>query len=45
MQTDLTQRSLFFWDVTQYKLVVTDVSEPTGPIFNGKAVQKRRWDC
>ena len=34
-------RSLVFWDVTQSLLVVTDVSgPPTGPIFEGQAVQK-----
>ena len=33
--------SSLFRDITQHRLVVTDVSgQPIGPIFNGKAVQE-----
>jgi hypothetical protein len=34
-------RSSLFWDVTQRRLIVADVSgQPIGPIFNGQAVQE-----
>jgi hypothetical protein len=34
-------RSSLFWDVTQHKLVVTDVSgQPVGPVFRGQVVQE-----
>jgi hypothetical protein len=36
---DSLWRSSFFWDVTQRRLIVTDVSEqPISPIFNGQVV-------
>ena len=35
-------RSSFFWDVTQRRLVVTDVSgKPIGARLKGKAVQEQ----
>ena len=39
--------SSLFWDVTQLRMIVTDISgQPTGPIFKGQAlheVPKRRY--
>ena len=38
-------RSSLLWDVTQRRLVVTDVSvQPTDPIFKGQAVQEECWE-
>ena len=39
--TTPTYRSSLFWDVTQGRLVVTNVSvQPIGPIFKDQAVQE-----
>jgi hypothetical protein len=33
-----------FWDVTQRKLVVTDISgQPIGPVFKGQTAQEQSW--
>jgi hypothetical protein len=40
-RTSKHMRSSLFWDITQHKLVVTNVlGQPVGPIFKGQAVQE-----